>query len=720
MGYDPNLFVKPLGDFWTCPKCDLILREPVQICENSHSICSSCSSSSVFQICPSTGCNGAVLDEKSRRLDATTSRFLSSQSIRCANSTQRSQETGEVCDWIGPLIEGNTHAIECTFSTTACPHTGCNFRARSSALPTHLRMCPFRLVRCPNGSVNIGGGSPRRGCNYKGGLNTMDQHLSGCEYSPCPQASYGCRFVSTPAMMEVHDPECKDLLLSELRELRKQLASQGVSAQSAPPLTTGPVESGDSIQTGGENQRPNQESRATLLMTPPSTEFPSSDHEPSTNNPFGATVIHEDESFRQRSSSILDLDQPMEAMTTSDQSRQILSDDEMEEGEIYVHDEGSTLLVEAASNSEEQDANDDATAEYDVLKAVGIKLESDDTGSITQEVYPQVPSEAGGVRPRPSRKDNIASITEPKSSPSAHTATSKYPSERNASIQGPNNPGKSTGNRVTHRPGVKSTKAGLNHHASFQRPKILLNAKPKQPGGVPRPFPPITPEHPIQADASSNGRASYPAVPMASSSEAPNRDDQPVQQGEALVRNPGSRQPGHNADIFGPIRNNMHRRNHAISHSRGSHPYANGIRRPNAIVPPEFPGFHHPLHAYPWNSLVPGPQIGPYPNYHPSGQHPGNGLHLLIHLSSLTGSLRILTEALHFILRSILRLILLLVLLLVQTSAHMVILLGHRRILSWRGTKHRGATMLMTRRLRVAHPSPPIIPKPTTTKAKRR
>ncbi|KAG8809798.1 E3 ubiquitin-protein ligase traf7, partial [Serendipita sp. 400] len=233
MGYDPRRFCSPPGDFWRCPLCKRVLQEPIQICYQYHSVCSGCVAA-LDEWCPVPGCDYSLLEASKRTQDSTTSRFIASLRVGCANATTPGSR--EIfCSWIGPLADESLHSAVCHFSP-ACPHNGCSFRGDAKSLRLHLQQCSFDVVECPNSTDGH--------CSFKGPLNLMSEHLVECEKQKCPQARYGCQFRGTQAQIDYHAQDCLELLIAELLERRRQLSLQN-SALLTPPISQ--IQSKDSV-----------------------------------------------------------------------------------------------------------------------------------------------------------------------------------------------------------------------------------------------------------------------------------------------------------------------------------------------------------------------------------------------------------------------------------------------------------------------------------------
>ncbi|PVF93100.1 hypothetical protein CPB86DRAFT_660245, partial [Serendipita vermifera] len=196
------------GDFWKCPICKLVLCDPLQICPNGHAACSSCSNKLMAKKCPAEGCHVTLLSKRNRRPDMTATRFLNSLKIGCVNAR---------CSWKGIIEEEQSHLKICTKPISSCPN--CSWKGTPAQVQLHTKFCSSRLVHCPNFQSGVGG------CPFIGRANNMEAHLKICSFHPCPQAKYGCHFKGTLAWMEHHTPDCSDLLMQELVELRRRVTS---------------------------------------------------------------------------------------------------------------------------------------------------------------------------------------------------------------------------------------------------------------------------------------------------------------------------------------------------------------------------------------------------------------------------------------------------------------------------------------------------------------
>ena len=403
-------------------------------------------------------------------------------------------------------------------------------------------------------------------------------------------------------MIEQHASECKDLLLSELCELRRQVASQQPSALFPAPLTEAP----QTMNISDISQHPEQNGHPPLLMTPPSTGLPSSDHETGGHDPFGATVIRGDQFPHERSSSILNLDVEgsLDNLQMEDDAKDYGSDEDMEDGELGDLEEDSTLIVETAASDEEEQANEDASAENDVLRAVGIKTElveeshiADSTHVInsSKRISPHQTQQAASKQ---SQSDGPAGVMAklvvtslkrgPK--PQAPSSTKKVSSKQKASTR----PMPGTATNTIH-----AVSTG-NLSAVRGSPAVLGYGYMEENGHIVS----------VSPDYHDLVRANPPEPAHAF-------------QNEKIARN-SPHQAMSTADTFGPIRNTMHRRSDAISHGKGPHPYANTSRYPRLVPPP--PGYAGPNPNAPSWYLPPNPaHHGVYTNhgtYPPLNQHP--------------------------------------------------------------------------------------------------
>ena len=340
--------------------------------------------------------------------------------------------------------------------------------------------------------------------------------------SRCPQASYGCLFTNTLALVEQHAPECKDLLFRELCELRKRIAAQQVSKLStnlSTPHPVHPVTSGDvREETTNTNTQMNHENTAPLLMTPPSTNIPSSELGANEPNPFDATVIPEDVEAGQRSPSILDLDLDVQEVCEEDYPA---SDEGMEEGEVSSLGGDDELLVDAVSDEEAQPEKSNELVKEDPLPRLEVKGKSEE-------------------REREERTIAIA---------------------RNANRLQTSSPS-NTFQRDVKMPNIEDSKPLGTYLGSTANTSAILGYGYMEGGQI---FPMSLPHR---------------ALARGSSREEPSSQSSRIK----VAREIGSEPPLPESRMFGPIRTNMHRRSNAVSYGRGPHPYLPNGAPPRRFV----------------------------------------------------------------------------------------------------------------------------------------
>lgn len=423
--------------------------------------------------------------------------------------------------------------------------------------------------------------------------------------------------------MEQHAPECKDLLLSELCELRKRVASQIPHIQLSTPALSSSSHAHATIAEGMVHQ--SGQAGRPLFMTPPSTELPSSDHEVNTQDPFGPSIFCEDDDMhRQRSSSILNLDSenlqtdlPMDGVSQS-----FIDDEEMEEGEVASFEE-STLMVEAViDHDEEEDANDDPSAEDDVLRVVGVKSELGDEIGIANTAKPSHKHLSGStvLEPPPIQGAAIPSFNKSASKISAPVISAqrerngKPSSEGKVHLSSPKSKMQSRDQAVAAkpRPAQPNLSQKRNQNPNSNARKAIV------PSTVPSPNRKLI----TGATESSSTVLGYgyeadngtivPMPPGRRDPHGPPKDSSRLNQTPFIQT---TQQSAPEFGAFGPIRTNMHHRNDAISYGRGPHPYANNSRYPRLVppMPPGLNGPNEPFYAPPWY---------PYNHPAPNGMHP--------------------------------------------------------------------------------------------------
>jgi hypothetical protein len=444
----------------------------------------------------------------------------------------------------------------------------------------------------------------------------------------CPQACYGCQFTNTLAMMEQHGPECKDLLFQELCELRKRIASQqGPIAQTSSLVFPGTQQPGaavgctsnDAVHTNGRMYQ----DATPLLMTPPSTNVPSSELGANEHHSFDVAVIHEDASTHHRSISILDLDVDIEDSREdarpSALERHSLSDDEMEDGDDSLFEDEADLLVEAISEGEEENARDES-GEEDVLREIGVKTELQDRGgcggianyatevvrrsdhsSSDSNIPVSSPFQQGSDTPAilsssksfihaPAATGRLDTISE---EASAHTRKSRELVSRSVPCV-PTPPHKASNQSSSQTEGPSNSDSSTVHADANVISSTILGYGYMEGGQV---FP----------------RTMVPREPFQESS----RDEPPPRTSRIkMVRDFGPPPPPRKVDSCGPIRTNMHRRNNAISQGRGLHPYLPNGMHPRQIPPgpPNGSGLVRPAPTFPLPAKPPFMEG----QYHPS------------------------------------------------------------------------------------------------------
>jgi hypothetical protein len=153
---------------YKCPLCEGIYSNPV-VDACGHVYCKVCIMQymETTTLCP---ISGNQLDEKSFTMLVIVNNILEKQIVQCKNRNF-------YCEWVGKLCELAGHlACDCRRQVVTCPHDGCVAEIFREDMPTHQKLCEFRIISCDDCSLNIA-------------FNTTKPHQDVCPKFkvPCPQ-----------------------------------------------------------------------------------------------------------------------------------------------------------------------------------------------------------------------------------------------------------------------------------------------------------------------------------------------------------------------------------------------------------------------------------------------------------------------------------------------------------------------------------------------------
>lgn len=197
-GYDYK-FLEKLRRKFQCPLCSKAMREPVQVSTCGHRFCDTCLqeflSEGVFK-CPE---DQLPLDYAKIYPDRELETQVLTLSIRCIHSE-------EGCRWSGQIKQLQTHLNVCAFNVIPCPNR-CSTKLIRKDLPEHMQHdCPKRKVRCEFcGNDFTGeayedhqGSCPQESvyCENKCGARMMRRVLSQHSLAECPKRTQPCPYCS--------------------------------------------------------------------------------------------------------------------------------------------------------------------------------------------------------------------------------------------------------------------------------------------------------------------------------------------------------------------------------------------------------------------------------------------------------------------------------------------------------------------------------------------
>jgi hypothetical protein len=210
--YDVTLFVEAPNEYFECPLCINILKDPVLFPKGGHTFCRSCVTESLVtsETCPTCRerltidslisnrlINNMIEDLEVKCLSVP---FLAEDQVR--KSKRMKLGFKEFCEWTGKLNGAESHYNECQFANTTCPNDGFDDILVRREIPDHNKICPHCLMPC-------------KWCKELGKVDKINAHLMVCKACPvpCPNDCFcenGAIFHSTRDEIAHHRTICPE------------------------------------------------------------------------------------------------------------------------------------------------------------------------------------------------------------------------------------------------------------------------------------------------------------------------------------------------------------------------------------------------------------------------------------------------------------------------------------------------------------------------------
>ena len=146
---NPNIFTnQELVKQFICPLCKGVLYDPIVPCKPDFKVyCKRCIDKYIEykgNICPD--CKNHF-EENPKTFD------IVKASISCLDTFCKNSKSG--CKWKGQYAFYDKHLEECLKEETHCIFKGCEKIFLRENLDSHLKLCPFRIIKCEKCEMNI-------------------------------------------------------------------------------------------------------------------------------------------------------------------------------------------------------------------------------------------------------------------------------------------------------------------------------------------------------------------------------------------------------------------------------------------------------------------------------------------------------------------------------------------------------------------------------------
>ncbi|CAH3044933.1 unnamed protein product [Pocillopora meandrina] len=138
-GYEYK-FTSKVPEDYECLVCHLPMKDPVQIVQCGHKLCSSCKESLFGLPSPLCPADRQPLSREQIFPDTACRRKILDLTVKCSHSG---------CPWTGELRAVEEHQSNCLLKVVQCPNSGCTEKVTKQDMRTHVTSeCSWRIIHC--------------------------------------------------------------------------------------------------------------------------------------------------------------------------------------------------------------------------------------------------------------------------------------------------------------------------------------------------------------------------------------------------------------------------------------------------------------------------------------------------------------------------------------------------------------------------------------------